>query len=237
MMKHSISIKLNDSDFDNNKNLIPSRVLSFFQKGADEHAKMLGVGFDDMFSKNLLWVVTQIKYEVVNGADSDEEVTIVTWPLPPTRAGFQREYLIKNKNGETLIKGTSNWALIDTVNRRLTTEENIYPEGEHCLDKNFEKRIKRIRDFEGDGTVFDICPDKSLIDRNGHVNNTNYANFVMTALKDTKSSIHTFQIDYVHEIMCEQNVFIHKAQSDKGLLVKGMDKDNTLMFTSCVTLK
>lgn len=226
-----------ESDFDSCGNVLPSKILDVFQILAGSHASRLGVGFSSMLSRNLLWVVTQIKYQVCGSAAAGQQLIGTTWPLPPTRHGFERQYLISDSDGNIIIKGTSNWALIDTETRRLASVSDVYPEGEHCTDRNFDEKIRRLRDFDATGESFEICPDESTIDRNGHVNNTNYAEFVRAALGGFGGKIDTFQIDFINEVMCHQRLYIQHAVSGTTTLVKGLSDDDKRMFTCSITIK
>jgi len=190
-----------------------------------------------MLAKNLLWVVTQIKYQVLNAPKPAQALTVTTWPLPPTRLGFDREYLICDEAGEVLIKGTSKWMQIDAAERKLVPGSNVYPLTEYCTNKNFEEKIRRIRDFEASSAVCRIVPDESTIDSNNHVNNAEYADFAYTALKDFGGVIGSFQIDFLHEVMLGQPLNVGYAVSDAVTLVKGMGEDGERKFTCGIELR
>lgn len=238
MLKHSCNFTLSPEDFDAHGNLLPEKILSMFQELADKHAVLLDVGFEKMLSRNLLWVITQMKYQVCGKVEAGTQLLGETWPLPPTRINYERQYLISDAEGNPIIKGTSIWVLIDAEKRSLAkASENVYPEGEYCTVNNFDERLRRIRDFESDGNVFDVCPDQTAIDKNGHVNNTKYAGFVLTALNDIGGEIDLFQIDYINEVMCGETVHIERAENDGTILVKGLSDEGKRMFACSIVKK
>lgn len=237
MKQYSESAVLTADQFDHHGNVLPNVVLDLFQKAAGNHAERLGVGFEAMLAKNLLWVVTQIKYQVLSAPKPAQALTVTTWPLPPTRLGFDREYLICDEAGEVLIKGTSKWMQIDAVERKLVPGSNVYPLTEYCTNKNFEEKIRRIRDFEASSAVCRIIPDESTIDVNDHVNNAEYADFAYTALKDFGGVIGSFQIDFLHEVMLGQPLDVGYAASEKSILVKGTGEDGERKFTCGIELR
>lgn len=237
MKQYSESAVLTADQFDHHGNVLPNVVLDLFQKAAGNHAERLGVGFEAMLAKNLLWVVTQIKYQVLSAPKPAQALTVTTWPLPPTRLGFDREYLICDEAGEVLIKGTSKWMQIDAAERKLVPGSNVYPLTEYCTNKNFEEKIRRIRDFEASSAVCRIIPDKSTIDSNNHVNNAEYADFAYTALKDFGGVIGSFQIDFLHEVMLGQPLDVGYAASEKSILVKGTGEDGERKFTCGIELR
>ncbi len=237
MKQYSESAVLTANQFDHHGNVLPWAVLDLFQTVAGHHAEQLGVGFETMLKKNLLWIITQIKYQVLNAPKPAQNLTLITWPLPPTRLGFDREYLICDEAGNVLIKGTSKWMQIDAAERKLVPAANVYPLTEYCTDKNFEEKIRRIRDFEAASEVCRILPDASTIDLNNHVNNAAYALFAQMALGDFGGMINTFQIDFLHEVLPGQPLNVSYAVSDAVTLVKGIGEDGERKFSCGIKLK
>ena len=56
MKQYSESAVLTADQFDHHGNVLPNVVLALVQKAAGNHAERLGVGFEAMLAKNLLWV-------------------------------------------------------------------------------------------------------------------------------------------------------------------------------------
>lgn len=234
-VKYSEAFTLTPEHFDQQGNLLPSTALTLFQRLADTHASLLGLDFDTMLRHRLLWVVTQTKYQALAAVKPGCTIIGTTWPLPPTRIGFEREYMLCSADGAVLIKGTSNWAVIDADSRRLTTMSGIYPNIEHCTDKCFIERVRRLRDFDAAGEAYRVVPNESHIDANGHVNNCHYADFVLLALGGLRGIIDTFQIDYANEVMCHQPLFLWHTDTPDGVLVKGVSEKEQRMFTCFIS--
>ncbi|MEE1278898.1 MAG: thioesterase, partial [Acutalibacteraceae bacterium] len=53
---------LRTSDFDKNRQILPSSVLDLFQDAAGAHAKTLNCGYDALISQSLVWVLTRVRY-------------------------------------------------------------------------------------------------------------------------------------------------------------------------------
>lgn len=228
---------LRTSDFACNKCIQPSAVLDLFQTVAGEHANLLGCGFDDLIKKGLLWVVVKTKYEVIKQPEFYGAIKVKTWPLPASRISFQREYLIENESGEPLIRGTSDWVVMDCVSRKLAFAKDIYPEMEFCNEKLFDGRLPRIPDFEARNSGYTVIPKFSQIDRNNHLNNTKYLNFALDST-DIKSNeeIVSVQIEFKHEVLKDTELKVYSVRCEDGFLCKGIS-DDEIKFTCKIETK
>ena len=139
---------LKASDFDCFGNLAPRVILELFASAAQNHAEKLGIGFEEMLAKELLWVILKTKFDIIKNPSPDQIVTVKTWPKKPRRLDFEREYLILSESGEVLIKGSSQWAVIDSNTRRLAKADNVYYKiNEFYSKQNYEEKLLRVEDF------------------------------------------------------------------------------------------
>lgn len=229
---YSKAFDLRTSDYDRYNRLLPASILDLFQVVAGEHADVLGCGVNSLMEKGLLWMLVRTKYQVVKWPALWQHVIVKTWPLPESRAGFQREYLVESEDGELLIKGTSDWVVIHAEKRRIMPTNGVYPENfEYIKDKNFEERAARVPDFEIADDGIEVCPRYSQLDMNGHVNNTKYANYAIDALNpDQNTPLNTFQIDYRHEVYQGEKITVYANSTDGTTLIKGLSDDGSLKF-------
>lgn len=235
--KYEAQIRLRTSDFDTCGNIKPSSVLDLFQEVAGSHADKLGCGFDDLVKKDLLWVVTKVKYKVLRDVPMHSTVTVCTWPSKPSRVAFEREYKILDENGQTLIIGTSQWTVMHKEKRTLVLVNDIYPLTEFCEDKNFEQKLSKVPDFEGADYEKTIYPAYCELDRNGHVNNIRYADYVLNTIDLGAKKISDFQIDFHREIKKDMPVLVSAAKNEDTLLAKGTSEEGEKMFSSFMRLK
>lgn len=223
---------LRTSDFDYCKRLHASSILDLFQDVAGIHAEILGCGHSAFLKNSRIWVLVRVKFKVLSTPEMFQKVTVKTWPLPPSRAGFQREYLIEDENGKVLVKGSSDWVIIDSETRRLLPTKDVYPFEDGFIEtKVFEDKNTKIFDFtaEKEGEVF--LPTFSDIDMNNHVNNTKYANFVLNTVGLTKGqSIKEMQIDYRHEVKSGEAIKIAYRIEENEISAKGIDQNGETKF-------
>lgn len=223
---------LRAADFDRWERLRPSSILDLFQDVAGRHANELGVGFLPMMEKNIVWVIVKVRFRVLKQARMYQSVRIRTWPLPPERIGYQREYVIADENGENIVEGSSEWVLMDFESRRIVAGGNVYPLEEHCMDRVFEDKFPRLRSFEAEGDGYSLLPPYSDFDMNGHVNNTKYANFVLDAIVPGEDEVlRSFQMDYHREVLPGEKLSILFRRDGDTVSARGENGSGDKMFS------
>lgn len=236
---HKKDYYLRFSDFDCRDELRPSSILDLFQDAASEHGEQMGVGFESMFSKQMLWVILRIKYKMYGKASMFDAVTVTTQPMPSGKAVFLRDYFINDKNGGLIAKGTSQWVVIHSEKRRLLPVSNLLPPIDpESVTPAFSEKIKKLSDFEKTAEFHTVIPAFSSLDHNGHVNNIRYAEFVMDAARFTKDEkIDTFQIDFLHEVYEGEELKIYISRENGKLLAKAVSQEEITKFLCEITFK
>lgn len=227
---------LRTSDFDCYGQIKPSAVLDLFQEVAGAHANELGIGFEALLEKNLLWVLVKVKFKIEKEIKEHQRVIVKTWPLPAGRVTLQREYLIEDMDGNPLVKGSSEWVTIDSIKRRIVAPGNVYPLEEYCEEHMFEGKFVKVLDFTAKTAACEIAPAFCDLDRNGHVNNIRYADYVLNALEMQKHTIRNFQIDFHREIQKGNRVSLFLQQNETGVLAKGISEGGEKMFSCAIGL-
>lgn len=224
IMKHVTKITLYNSYFDINNRLSAKSILNIFQDVASIHGEELGVGYLPMLEKNLYWVLSRIKFDVLKMPSIDQTVVVETWPHVKGRIDFDRDMKISSEDGETLIIGTSKWCVIDTVNRTLQRTDNITYNDEYCMDINYEERFNKIILPDGDfKEMFDYKVRFSDLDHNEHMNNTNYANLVLNAINNKK--FNHFEINFLSECKYQDLITVSTIGNEDGEFVSGIVND------------
>ena len=235
---YSYETNFRTSDYDFRGNIKPSSILDIFQEIAGAHATELNIGFNDLLEKNLLWVLVRVKFEIVNKPKKHQKIVAKTWPLIPGRVSMQREYLIQGENGQTLVKGTSEWVTMHIETRKLVQSGDIYPLESFCDDKMFEDRIRKVSDFEAKNDAVIVTPAFCDIDENEHVNNIKYADYVVNAYCPKENEeIEVFQLDFHREIKMGSSFSLFYEKENDTLLAKGISGEGEKMFSCAIKFK
>ncbi len=223
---------LRAGDFDCYHHLQPAGVMDLFQDAAGRHAMELGIGFPQLAEKNQMWILSGVQYQIVQHPHMYQNIRVVTWPLPAHSVTCRRDFRMESLEGELLVKGTSDWAIMDGEKRKLIRAREIYPtELVYCEDVVFEEKMLRLKDFESTGEEVLVTPGYSDLDMNGHVNNTKYANFILNAIRlQPNQAIELFQIHYRKELLQDQAVRVCVLRENDQIYTMGKNQEGETMF-------
>ena len=227
-------------DFDQYGRLQPFALLDMCQDVATLQAEEMGIGHDEMLARGVFWVVVRQKFEVIRNPRHFQTVTVRTWPHTPTRFSFQRDFAMRDEQGELLAKMTSEWVLVNEQTRKFATVKDYYaPTDDFDEARAFERKPRKIADFpEGNRPPVTMTPSYPDIDLNGHVNNARYADYVVNALNpDAEGAVKSFQIDYRHEVLPGTPFVMHTLVEDGIVRSQGVREDGTIAFASLIELR
>ena len=193
-----------------------SWLLACVQEVAGEHSVLLGAANGEYDGKNLFWAVTRHRVEITRLPEAGETITLKTWPCPTTRVAYPRATAAFDEKGSELFRVMSLWVLMDvssramvlpgksgvnvegvTLGSEIPVPASLAPaEGEHG-----EKRQVRFTD----------------LDVNGHMNNTQYLNWVDDLLPGAYHRDHTakeFTVCYLNEALEGQTLELNWTLDD-----------------------
>ena len=154
-----------------------SWLLACLQEVAGEHCSLLGASNGEHEGKNLFWAVSRYRVQITRLPGAGETVTLKTWPCPTSRVAYPRGTVAYDEEGKELFRAMSLWVLMDTQSRAMilpgksgvavdgvTTGEEIGLPASlpPATGENSQTRQVRFTD----------------LDVNGHMNNTQYLNWV-----------------------------------------------------------
>ena len=154
-----------------------SSLLYFAQEAAGGHCRLLGVDWQSLGKRGLFWAVLRYRVQVTRLPRLGQTVTVETWPMPTTRSAFPRSTVARDENGNELFRIIGLWVLMDRESRTM-----VLP-GKSDLEL---PGILRGDELPTPPSILPGEPEHGLrrsvtagdLDRNGHMNNTRYMNWV-----------------------------------------------------------
>lgn len=232
LFKAKVHVDLRDVDF--TKKMKFSSLFSYFQDVASLAADDLGYGINQLNKQfGVSWILIKIRVEIERIPDWDEELTVETWPLQPGRIDFERDYIVRDKQGEVIIRATSVWVIMDLKERKLKRSETIgitYPK--IIKERALKTKLGKLNDFGHRELVYKKIIGYSDIDFNGHLNNSKYVDYMMDCFpieEHMKSKVNSIEVNFINEALPGQTISLWKdiTKADEGCVyIEGVNDNN-----------
>ena len=197
-----------------------STLLYFAQEVAGKHFDTIAMTYDQLAAKGMFWAIIRQRVRINRLPRSGESIRVETWPMPNTRVAFPRCVVAYDENGSELFQVLSLWVLMDVESRAM-----ILP------GKSGLTLPGTLRGFEL--TAPGSLPARQLLhhrsrtvcftdlDRNGHMNNTRYLDWIADLLPSEFHSQHSpgeFTVCYLSEAREGQELTLSWEFSEEGVL-------------------
>ena len=163
--------------YDRQGQLKPSAALYMCQVAAGEQCRLLGLDWDTLQKRDLFWAVIRVNARFHRFPEQGQTVRAVTWPMPTTRSAFPRTTQGYDEQGNLLFTVTNLWVLVDTKKRTmlLPGKSGVELDG-ITLGQELPLPGSIYPEEHPNRTPRQVTAED--IDRNGHVNNTRYIDWL-----------------------------------------------------------
>lgn len=243
LFRKNYHIDLRDVDFQ--KKLKLSALFSYFQDVASEAASRLGVGIDTLQEKHgIAWVLMRLRVDMERMPSWDEEITIETWPQEPKRFEFERDFLVKDKDGKVIIRAVSSWVMIDLKERKLVKASAIslqYPD--KITDRAMDVKLRKLKGTDAMHTVYKKVIGYSDIDFNGHLNNSRYIDYMMDCfpMEDHRNyEPVSLEVNFIHEALPGDTIVMKQGSGGETgeIIMEGInEKDDSAIFRAKIKVE
>ena len=217
-----------------------SVLLYLAQEAATGHCDILKLDWDTMAEKGLFWAVIRSHVQVQQLPVLGQTVQVRTWPMPTTRTAFPRAVEILDQEGNSLVRIVSLWVLMDIQSRAMVLPGKSGVDVQGLLTGN---------EIAGPGSIVPADQSQSAdrqvvfseLDRNGHLNNTRYMDWVADLLPAQFHKTHPareFTICYLSEALEGQQIRMEFGHTETGIfqvdgyrLQTGEHGKNTRVFS------
>ena len=205
----------------------PSVLLYLVQEAAGEHCALLNV--DRAHLNRLFWAVTRTRVQVTRLPRLGETVTVKTWPMPTTRVAYPRSVVAYDTDGKELFRSITLWVLMDEQTRAM-----VLPGKSGVLvDGTLTGLELAVPHAIAARPMTNTCRQQvtySLLDQNGHMNNTRYMDWLDDLLPSAFHKAHRareFTLCYMNEAREGDTVDLRFELTDGPTLTVDAQRENT----------
>ena len=174
--EYKMPLKIASYDADSADRIRLSAILRYQQEAGERHLGPAGLGWRDLSAHGIAFVASRWHTVIHRLPRLEEEVTLTTWHRDRKGPRFFRCYEWRDADGLLLVAGVMQFALVSVADHRLLRGDEFMalaplPDAPHGVDCADPRRFA-VGDTTAAGTYEVRWSD---IDRNGHMNNTRYA--------------------------------------------------------------
>ena len=218
--------KILSSDCDRYGFFKMNRILVLMQELAGEHSELLGCSFADTLKLGAVWVVTRNEFVVDRYPVIAQTVIGSTFPGRVRRGIYTRYYSIKDREGRSLIRGSSFWALADVNTRQMVDIPEIAAHMPDNSDLPPPFHLPGAPEELAEGFSREALwqPVYTDLDRNGHVNNTRAADWGLCFLSEAadlrQHPVRSLLASYHREMTQKDEVALRFNAKDKAFSLR-----------------
>ncbi len=211
---------VSDAAVDRFCRLKPSTLLYYAQEVAGQHCTALSLSYEALAERRLFWAVIRQRVRVNRMPQLGEDIRVETWPMPTTRVAFPRSTVAYDAEGNECFRAIGLWVLmnLDTRSMILPGKSGICLAGT-VRGTELPAPNSLVPRALASSTARNVC--FTDLDRNGHMNNTRYMDWIDDLLPSAFHSAHTpreFTVCYLSEAKEGQKLRIGYELTDDLVL-------------------
>ena len=226
--KYNVIKRIPSFDTDMSQSLRPAAFLNYAQEGANIHADVIGVGYDELTVTRKAWVLARMHVIFHRLPKWRDRINVQSWHKGAAGFQFFRDFIVFDEQGcEKLISATTSWLVIDLDTRRLSKYPEFASDETKCIKEDVlsEPAPKVIMPKEVTPVhVGSHAVCYSDLDMNGHVNNVKYTEWAMNLIEldvVNNRSLKELVINFNNEVMAGDTVefYRHSENAEDGSMV------------------
>ena len=225
MQEFKTNLVVDIHDVDVNGVARASALMKYIQSAAQTQLTVNGMSYDTLKANGRAFILSKITIEFSETLRAYQPICATTFPCTSRGYTFLRCYKLE-KDGVTVGRAISAWALIDTENRSLVkvNDFDLGLETYAPLDIP-SSRIVIPADIETVGTYSVTYADT---DQNNHMNNTRYPDMYSNFLPLNGKRIERITISYMNEAPSGDLLTVQRAEADSIYYVRTIRSDGKI---------
>lgn len=200
-------------DVDYNGVVRTSSLMKYIQSAAQTQLTLNGMSYDELKNMKRAFILSRIKMEFTEPVRAYDKLTAITYPCESRGYSFLRCYALE-KDGRTIGRAVSIWALIDTETRALV-KVNDFDLGL----TTHEPHTLALSRFTMPAAAVEVgtyTVNYGDTDQNCHMNNTRYPDMYSNFLPLDGMRIKTISINYQNEAPRGEKLRVQRVDGIDG---------------------
>ena len=205
-------------DVDTKGRLRPYVLFSFMINSAWKHASTLGLGYQDLGDRNLMWVLSEFQLRLLQVASWRDGLVIETWGKKIERFYALRDFAVRSQKGERLALATGAWMILNKENYRPQRLEQLMASFPWEVEKSeLETKLRRIPESTNSQERKHYRVQYSDLDANNHVNAARYMQWVMDSYPrdiQEQRQLEAIEMSFLIEATMDEEIAVYFEQNE-----------------------
>ena len=185
---YSFDTRVGFSHTDTNRKMTLNSMIDAFQDCSCFQAEQMGIGFEYLEPKNLVWILNAWQLEIKKYPLFYDKIKVATYPYDFKGFLGYRNFFIENEKGERIVTANSIWTLMDWEKKcptRMPQELKDAYVLEEPISMDYQSRKIKLPSSEEAVITKNESLEikKSHLDSNQHVNNGQYIRIALENLE------------------------------------------------------
>ena len=210
--KTDITVDIHDVDYNGVARL--TSLMQYVQSCAQTQLTYNGMSYEELQNMHRAFILSKVRLEFNEPVRAYDKLEAVTYPCESRGYSFLRCYSL-NKDGRTIGRAVSIWALIDTETHSLVRVNNF----ELGLETHEPHSLALTR-FSLPTELVEVGKYEVRyqdVDQNMHMNNTAYPNMYSNYLPLCKKRIQSISINYINEAKMGTSLRVQRCQAEDNI--------------------
>lgn len=194
--RYTLEGRIRFSEVDHRRQITLPGIINYFQDCSTFHSESLGIGLSYCAKRRKVWILSAWQVEVARYPVMGEPVKVSTWATKFDGLFGLRNFCMEDEGHKMAAWANSVWVYMDMEKGRPQRpderETELYGTGEPLPMEHAPRKIKLPDKFE-EGEPFPVR--KYHIDTNEHVNNCQYVQMALEALKEP-ADVRKLRVEY-----------------------------------------
>ena len=227
-------------DADSMRVIRPAGLLKYLHAASNEQLTVnYGLTEDELRRRDTAFILSAMNVDIYKPTYMEEEIEVTTFAEISHGVKFGRTYEVR-RGGELVALAHAQFALVRISDRSFVRVDELghtFDAEERSSATTFDSRIKPVKTEEMTAAGKFTVP-YSFIDRNRHMNNTWYADMLLSAVPDFSAErVSAFCISYLHEAKLGEELSLSYSFDGEKYTVKSTFADGSVNALAAVIMK
>ena len=211
---------INDACVDCFGRLKSSMILYYAQEVAGKHFDRISMTYEELAQRGMFWAIIRQRVQITRLPLSGETIHVETWPMPNSRVAYPRSVVAYDEAGNEVFRCISLWVLMDLNSRAMILPGKSGISVPGTLRGN-ELAAPNALPAKILANHRSRCVSFTDLDRNGHMNNTKYLDWIDDLLPSDfhrENTLKEIVVCYLSEAREGQKLDMHWEMLPDGFL-------------------